>query len=71
MRESLGQAAIYSGRIDAWSAIEGLGVLVRRHRPDNSIGTAIRWIIRVNLIGSATTACAQWARLVSEEARLA
>lgn len=48
--EALGQYAIDTDRTVAWFGIEDLGVLVRRHRADDSINKAIRRITRVDLI---------------------
>jgi DNA replication protein DnaC len=48
--EAIGQAAIESGLTVAWFTIEDLGVLVRRHRADDSIARALARIIRSDLI---------------------
>ena len=48
--EALGQAAVESGMTVAWFTIEDLGVLVRRHRADDSIARALAKIIRSDLI---------------------
>ncbi len=48
--ESLGQAAIDTGRRVAWFSLEALGVLVRRHRADDSVTKAITRILRSDLI---------------------
>jgi DNA replication protein DnaC len=48
--EAIGQAAIEAGMTVAWFTIEDLGVLVRRHRPDDSIARALTRIIRSDLI---------------------
>ncbi|MGW2545295.1 IS21-like element helper ATPase IstB [Kitasatospora sp. NPDC001574] len=48
--EALGQAAVESGMTVAWFTIEDLGVLVRRHRADDSIARALARIIRSDLI---------------------
>jgi DNA replication protein DnaC len=48
--ESLGQAAVDTGRRVAWFSLESLGVLVRRHRADDSVTKAIARILRSELI---------------------
>ena len=48
--EALGQAAVEAGMTVAWFTIEDLGVLVRRHRPDDSITRALARLIRTDLI---------------------
>lgn len=48
--ESLGQAAVDAGRRVAWFSLESLGVLVRRHRADDSVTKAIGRILRAELI---------------------
>lgn len=48
--EALGHAAVESGRRVAWFSLEGLGVLVRRHRADDSVTGAIGRILRAELI---------------------
>ena len=48
--EALGQAAVEAGLTVAWFTIEDLGVLVRRHRPDDSISRALTRLIRTDLI---------------------
>lgn len=48
--EAIGQAAIEAGMSVAWFTIEDLGVLVRRHRADDSIARALNRIIRSDLI---------------------
>jgi DNA replication protein DnaC len=48
--ESLGQAAVDAGRRVAWFTLESLGVLVRRHRADDSVTRAISRILRADLI---------------------
>ena len=48
--ESLGQAAVDAGRRVAWFSLESLGVLVRRHRPDDSVTRAIARILRAELV---------------------
>jgi hypothetical protein len=44
--EALGQAAAETGRHVAWFTLESLGVLVRRHRADDSLARAIGRILR-------------------------
>jgi DNA replication protein DnaC len=48
--EGLGQAAVEAGRKVAWFTLEGLGILVRRHRADDSVTRAVRAILRADLI---------------------
>lgn len=48
--EALGQAAVEAGLTVAWFTIEDLGVLVRRHRADDSITRALARLIRTDLI---------------------
>ncbi len=48
--EALGHAAVDSGRVVSWFSIEDLGVLVRRHRVDDSVAKAFAPIIRADLI---------------------
>lgn len=48
--EALGQAAVEAGMTVAWFTIEDLGVLVRRHRADDSITRALARLIRTDLI---------------------
>jgi DNA replication protein DnaC len=48
--EAIGQAAIEAGMTVSWFTIEDLGVLVRRHRADDSIARALARIIRSDLI---------------------
>jgi DNA replication protein DnaC len=48
--EALGQAAVEAGMTVAWFTIEDLGVLVRRHRADDSIARALSRLIRSDLI---------------------
>ena len=40
--EALGQAAVDTGLTVAWFTIEDLGALVRKHRPDDSMGQSDR-----------------------------
>jgi len=48
--EALGQAGVDAGRRVAWFTLESLGVLVRRHRADDSVTRAIARILRADLI---------------------
>ena len=48
--EALGHAAVEAGRRVAWFSLESLGVLVRRHRADDSVTRAIARILRADLI---------------------
>ena len=48
--EALGQLAIEQGFRVSWFTLEDLGVLVRRHRPDESVARAIERICRAHLI---------------------
>jgi DNA replication protein DnaC len=48
--EALGHAAIDAGRTVAWFSIEDLGVLVRRHRIDDTVTKAFAPIIRAELV---------------------
>jgi DNA replication protein DnaC len=48
--EALGQAAVEAGRHVAWFTLEQLGVLVRRHRADDSVTKAITRILRADLV---------------------
>jgi DNA replication protein DnaC len=48
--EALGHAAVESGRRVAWFSLEGLGVLVRRHRADDTVTRAITRILRADLV---------------------
>jgi DNA replication protein DnaC len=48
--EGLGQTAVEAGRKVAWFTLEGLGILVRRHRADDSVTRAVRAILRADLI---------------------
>jgi DNA replication protein DnaC len=41
MLEALGQTAVEAGRHVAWFTLEQLGVLIRRHRADDSVAKAI------------------------------
>lgn len=48
--EALGQTAVEAGRRVAWFSLESLGVLVRRHRADDSVTRAIARILRADLV---------------------
>jgi DNA replication protein DnaC len=48
--EALGQAAVEAGKHVAWFTLENLGVLVRRHRADDSVTKAISRILRADLV---------------------
>lgn len=48
--EGLGHAAIDAGHHVCWFSLETLGVLVRRHRADDTIGRAIKRIMRADVI---------------------
>lgn len=48
--EGLGQAAVETGRRVAWFSLEGLGVLVRRHKADDTVNRAIARILRADLV---------------------
>ena len=48
--EALGQAAVEAGRHVAWFTLEALGVLVRRHRADDSVTKAIGRILPADLV---------------------
>ena len=48
--EALGHDAVNSGRRVAWFSLETLGVLVRRHRADDSVTRAIGRILRADLV---------------------
>jgi DNA replication protein DnaC len=48
--EALGQAAVEGGMHVAWFTLEQLGVLVRRHRADDTVTKAIAKILRADLV---------------------
>ena len=48
--EALVQAAVQAGRHVAWFTLEQLGVLIRRHRADDSVTKAIGRILRADLV---------------------
>ena len=48
--EALGQAAVETGRHVAWFTLEQLGMLIRRHRADDSVTKAITRILHADLV---------------------
>lgn len=48
--EALGQAAVEAGKRVAWFSLEGLGVLVRAHRADDTVTKAINRVLRADLV---------------------
>ena len=48
--EALGQQAVEAGLHVAWFSLESLGVLVRRHRADDTVTKAITRILRSDLV---------------------
>jgi DNA replication protein DnaC len=48
--EALGHLAVEAGLKVAWFSLEELGVLVRRHRADDSVTRAVQAILRARLI---------------------
>lgn len=48
--EALGQKVIEAGMPVAWFSLEELGMLVRAHRADDTLGKAIAKIVRAELI---------------------
>lgn len=50
MLEALGQAAVEAGKHVAWFTLEALGVIVRKHRADDSLSKAIARILRADLV---------------------
>ena len=48
--EALGQNVIQAGMPVAWFTLEQIGVLVRAHRSDDSLGKAIAKIVRAELV---------------------
>ena len=53
--EALGQSAVETGRRVAWFSLESLGVLVRRHKADDTVNRAIARILRADLVRMSTT----------------
>ena len=48
--EALGQHALEAGHHVAWFTLESLGLLVRRHRPDDTLTKAITRILRADIV---------------------
>jgi DNA replication protein DnaC len=48
--EALGHDAVAAGHKVAWFSLENLGILVRRHRADDSVTRAITRILRAELV---------------------
>jgi DNA replication protein DnaC len=48
--EALGQQAVEAGLKVAWFALEDLGVLLRRHRADDTVTKAIARVLRADLV---------------------
>lgn len=48
--EALGHAAVEEGCRVSWFSLEDLGVIVRRHRADDTMGRAIKRIMKADLI---------------------
>ena len=48
--EALGQHAVEAGLHVAWFTLEGLGVLVRRHRADDTVSKAVTRVLRADLV---------------------
>ncbi len=48
--EALGQQAVEAGLNVAWFTLESLGVLVRRHRADDTVTKAITRILRADIV---------------------
>ena len=48
--EALGQQAVQHGLHVAWFTLENLGVLLRRHRADDSVSKAMARILRADLV---------------------
>lgn len=48
--EALGQHAVESGLKVAWFTLEDLGVLLRRHRADDTVSKAIARVLRADLV---------------------
>jgi DNA replication protein DnaC len=48
--EALGQQAVEQGLRVAWFTLEDLGVLLRRHRADDSVSKAIARVLRADLV---------------------
>ena len=48
--EALGQHAVEAGLKVAWFTLEDLGVLLRRHRADDTVSKAIARVLRADLV---------------------
>jgi len=48
--EALGQQAVEAGLKVAWFTLEDLGVLLRRHRADDTVSKAIARVLRAELV---------------------
>jgi len=48
--EALGHTAVQTGRRVAWFSLENLGVLVRRHRADDTVTRAVARILSADLV---------------------
>ena len=48
--EALGQQAVEQGLKVAWFTLEDLGVLLRRHRADDTVTKAIARVLRADLV---------------------
>ena len=48
--EALGQQAVEAGQHVAWFTLEALGVLVRRHRADDTVTKAVTRVLRADLV---------------------
>ena len=48
--EALGQQAVEAGLKVAWFTLEDLGVLLRRHRADDTVSKAIARVLRADLV---------------------
>lgn len=48
--EALGHAAVEAGHHVSWFSLEDLGALLHRHRADDSVGRAIKKIMRADLV---------------------
>jgi len=48
--EALGQVAVEAGLRVAWFSLEALGVLVRRHRGDDSVTKAVARVLRADIV---------------------
>ena len=50
LHEALGQQAVQTGLKVAWFTLENLGVLLRRHRADDTVTKAIARVLRADLV---------------------